>query len=140
MACLEMRKGSRWWYGRWTVKGKTIVQNLDVEIEEPRPGSINEQGTRQFERSRQRAQAKLESMIQTANESRHASELVHKLHRIQTGNRISSIALGDLAQAWLTIPRRKAVTESQKQRTVAIFERLRSFMKASYPAVLIWRV
>ena len=54
MACLEMRKDSKWWYGRWTTQGQTSVKNLDLEIEGRRPESINAEGDRRFGQSRAR--------------------------------------------------------------------------------------
>ena len=135
MSCLEMRKGSKWWYGRWSTKGQTSVKNLDIEIEGRRPASINLEGDRRFEQSRTRAQVKLEGLARTATGNRRASELVQELHRLQTGQRISSIALTGITQAWLAMPRRKPVSASQSERAGAIFTRFVAFMNTSYPTV-----
>jgi integrase len=135
MACLEMRKGSKWWYGRWQSSGKLYVRNLDVVIEGKRPASVNTTGDRRFEASRAKALAKLEETIQQAK-SRRAEELVQTLHEIRTGSRVGSIAVEQLYDRWVGIPRRRRrIADTYKQWAETVFKRFETFLGAQHPDV-----
>ena len=83
MACLELRKGSRWWYGRWCANNQVFVKNLDIPIAGARPPSISQEGDRRFEQSRAKAQAKLDELVSRSRERRRSEELVQTLHEIR---------------------------------------------------------
>ena len=128
MACLEMRKDSRWWYGRWITDGKTYVKNLDIQIAGQRPESISKEGDRRFEQSRHRAQAKLDELINKASTVRHAGELVQTLHELKTGSRIGVIAITDLHQAWKGIPRHKPAGAEHQNWAATVFKRFADYL------------
>ena len=135
MACLEMRKGSKWWYGRWHARNKLYVVNLDVVIEGKRPASVRQTSDRLFEASRAKAQAKLNGWV-AQFKSRRAEELIQTLHEIRTGSRVGAIAIDQMAERWLKIPRRKSrLVEQYKQSALAIFARFRAFLAEQYPDV-----
>ena len=135
MACLEMRTGSQWWYGSWTVNKKTEVKNLGIRIAGTRPDSLNQEGDRLFEQSRYRAEAKLKELQEKLNERRHAGELIQTLHRIQTGSRIGSIALKDLAPAWVAFSTANEFSATQLDRAKAILARFFTFMGQHHRSV-----
>jgi integrase len=135
MACLEMRKDSRWWYGRWATGGKLYVKNLDILIQGQRPESIGKESDRRFEQSRYRAQAKLDELVNKANTVRHTSELIQTLHEIKTGNRIGSIAIQALYPAWLSISRHKAASKAHKSWAAAVFKRFTDYLRDHHAAV-----
>jgi integrase len=135
MACLEMRTGSKWWYGRWRARNQLFVRNLDIEIEGERPSSVNKTSDRRFEASRAKAQAKLNELVEQSK-SRRAEELVQTLHEIRTGTRISTIALDKLYDRWGKIPRRKGhLSEVYRKLAESVFARFRKFLAEQYPDV-----
>ena len=135
MASLEMRKDSKWWYGRWRARNKLHVVNLDIEIEGLRPASVNQTSNRLFEASRARAKAKLIELAQQSK-NRRAEELVQTLHEIRTGSRVSTIVIDQVYDRWIKIPRRRGhLSEAYKQVAEAIFSRFRGFLAEQYPDV-----
>jgi integrase len=132
---LEMRKTSKWWYGRFNVKGRAKVLNLDVEIKGIRPPSVTQEGDPTFERSRGRAQAKLEQLIRKAGERKHAEDLVQTLHEIRTGNRISSIPLPEMAEAWKRIPRKRPMSNAYVKSRCAVLRCFVDFIAKTHPTV-----
>jgi len=90
MACLEMRKTSKWWYGRRVINGKPEAWNLDVEIEGRRPAKIAQRGDRLFEASRLKALAKLNEQLGNPRKVK--------------GN---SVPLSGMYEEWEKAPRRK---------------------------------
>jgi integrase len=135
MACLEMRKDSKWWYGRWGARGRTLVKNLNIAIEGRHPESINLEGDRRFEQSRMRAQAKLEELARAATDRRRASDLIGVYHQIQTGNAIATLPLLSLPKAWSELPRDPPLPASEERRARKIFERFLAFLHAYHPDV-----
>lgn len=104
---LELRKDSRWWYGRYQVNGKTHVVSLGVPVPKVRPASLREEGNAAFERSRAVAQTKLDQHIVDARSAKSAESLVQTLHEIKYGSRILSYDVSKLVEAWQSIPKRR---------------------------------
>ncbi len=135
MACLEMRKESAWWYGRWQSGKKIFVKNLGIPIEGMRPASVNTQGDRRFETSRARAQAKLEQLVKDAQDKRHTVKLLETIHEIQTGRPVGSLPLNDLYPRWLDLPRRAMPGTNYLQWAASVFKRFADYAAAQKPPV-----
>lgn len=100
MACLELRKESKWWYVRYQVDGKRKVKNLNVEVLGVRPESLKHTGSTQFENSRGRAEAKMMEFLAKLRNQASEQELAHEVYRVRTKRSIGTIKLGDLPDAW----------------------------------------
>jgi integrase len=130
---IEMRKSSKWWYGRFNISGKVHVVNLGIEIEGQRPASITKEGNRLFERSRARAQAALESLVKEATERKRSEELIQRLHKIRTGDRIPSVDLKEIFDKWQAIPKRRRPSEQYTAWAKNVLIRFVSFIEQKYP-------
>ncbi len=135
MASLEMRKDSKWWYGRWRARNQLYVRNLDVVIDGIRPASVKQTSDRRFEASRAIAMAKLNELV-GQSKNRRAEELVQTLHEIRTGSRVGAIAIDQMYDRWIRIPRRRGrLSETYKQVAETIFTRFREFLAEQHPDV-----
>lgn len=132
---LEMRKSSKWWYGRFNSAGKVYCKNLGIKIEGERPCSITNEGDRRFEQSRAKAQAHLDQLINDASRRKTSEELVQTLHEIQTGRRIQSIPLNQMYEAWEAIPRRRKPCDAKISWAKAVFKRFIDFFQANVSTV-----
>jgi len=131
---LKMYKRCQWWYGRWVYKGQTHRVNLGIEIKGKRPHSLEEQGDRAFERSRFKAEQKLDELKMACAKRVYAGELVQQLHKIRTGDRISTVKLADLPATWEGLDRRRAVSPRYLAQTKSHVTRFVKFIAARYPA------
>lgn len=101
---LEIKKGSKWWYGRWMRDGKRYFSHLRVKVE-------GQPGDEKFERSKEAAQKALEVKIAECNQQKRPEDLVQDIHRVKFGYRIGNIPLSDLFTAWKNIPRKRQPKE-----------------------------
>ncbi len=135
MATLELRKSSRWWYGRWTENGRIVVRNLDVEVDGRRPDQNGERGDHRFEQSRSVADAKLKQIARDSKTRKHTEGLAQAVHVARTGHRVGSIPLDGIYAAWQTIPRKHAhLSPAYVLGVAAIFRRLVAFCTARDPS------
>lgn len=134
MATLELRRSSKWWYGRWTENGKVVVQNLNVEVVGRRPSPQDGSVDRHFEKSRAEAQVELDKLARAALTRKRVEDLAQVVHVARTGHRIGTIALTGLHDAWITLPRRHGQL-SGTYITIAkgVFRRFAEFMSIRYP-------
>ncbi len=130
---LEMRKSSKWWYGRYNVGNKIYCVNLDLEIEGKRPASMRQDGDGEFERSRGAAKAKLAEMLADIHAKRKAADYVQRLHEIRTGKKIESVPLPRLAAEWDKAARKRKGSPRYVQQAHSLFARFAAFMEARYP-------
>ena len=124
-----------WWYGRYKVNGKRYCQNLRVPVAGTPPESLSlrDFGDSSFERSRARAQVKLDSLTGEAHDKRNAVRLVEKLYTIQTGEHIQAVPLTQLAQEWTRIPRRRQLSKNYVAQSVSGITRFVNFIKRRWP-------
>ncbi len=134
---MEMRKSSKWWYGRFSVNGKVRCVNLKVKIAGQRPADGMEEGDRKFERSRYKALAAFENLTAEVAGKRRATEYVQQLHQIRTGRRIESIPLADLAKEWECLPRKRRVEDVYLTTAKARIRRFVVFMAKKHPKVVL---
>jgi len=136
MATLELRKSSKWWYGRWTENGKIIVRNLDVEVRGTRPRKGQETGDRLFEQTRSVADNKLKEFARDAVTRRHAEGIAQAVHVARTGHRVGTIPLDGIFPAWQGIPRKQVELSDVYLKWVqGEFRRFVEFFAVRYPAV-----
>ncbi len=101
---LEIKKGSKWWYGRWMRDGKRYFSHLRVKVE-------GQPGDTKFEESKAAAQKALEIKIAECNQQKRPEDLVQDIHRVKFGYRIGNIPLSELFTAWKNIPRKRQPKE-----------------------------
>ncbi len=134
MATLELRKNSKWWYGRWTEKGKIIVRNLDVQVEGRRPDNKDDSGDRRFRTSREVADAKLKQLANDATTRKHVEGIAQAIHEARTGRRVGTIKISGIMDAWLAIPRRQQnLGATYIAGARGVFKRFTTFMSAHFP-------
>lgn len=130
---LEMRKTSKWWYGRYNVGGKVHCVNLRLEIEGKRPASISQESSdKTFERSRGKAMEKFDAMLRDVREKKDSAEYVQKLHEIRTGRRIDSIPLGKLSDEWDAAARKRAGSPRYVDQAHSLFNRFVGFVQKGH--------
>jgi integrase len=121
---------SKWWYGRVTVNGRYLNQNLGVEIRGQVPDTLRQQGDMAFELSRQKAQAALDKFVEEMNAKQTSQELLQRIHKLRTGRRAASLALDDMFASWKNLPRRKAPTARYLDQAESVVNRFIAFLKS----------
>jgi integrase len=123
------------WYGRYDVNGKRYTINLGVKIAGTPPASMSlrEEGDKVFERSRAQANGRLNQIIEEARRKHDSAHLVERIYEIKTGEAIKSIALDDLPDEWLRIPRRRKPNERYAAQCRSTLARFAVFVRAQNP-------
>jgi integrase len=130
---LEMRKESKWWYGRVTLDGRDVCKNLGVEIAGQIPLSLKQSGDASFERSRGKAQAALEKLQADFKRRSTSAELVQTIHEIRMGDRVHSVLLSEMAARWVALPRRRPPSERYIAQVESWVKRFVSFLGDRFP-------
>ena len=126
---------SKWWYGNFTASGKRRYINLGVEIEGKIPRSLKEVGNVPFERSRIKAQLKLDELKAESCSHKAASHHLQELYEIKAGESLEQIPLAEIEQCWLNLPSRRKRTKLWEKNQCATLRKFREFVEASHPAV-----
>ncbi|MBP7830984.1 MAG: tyrosine-type recombinase/integrase [Kiritimatiellae bacterium] len=132
---LEIKPTSRWWYGRFQVGGKTMLINLEVEVQGNRPLSITQTGDGAFERSRGKAMVEHDRRLADLKNKHNIEELTQRMIEAKTGSRLDTVKIADLPTAWERIPRRRKPSATRAKTCKAILRRFVSFMKDKYPNI-----
>jgi integrase len=130
---LEMRKESKWWYGRVTLDGQVVCKNLGVKIAGQIPISLKQSSDPEFERSRGKAQAALEKLQTDFKRRSTSAELVQTIHEIRMGDRVRSVPLIEMATRWVALPRRRPPSTRYVAQVESWVKRFVSFLADSYP-------
>jgi integrase len=117
---LELRKDSKWWYGRFEINGHRYCVNLDVEVAGERPASARQPGDRRFENSRGAALLSLKRHIAEAHSRKTAVRHLEQLYEIKSGDTIGSIPLAEMSERW----RKTAASSERSPRYVTIVQNL----------------
>jgi integrase len=133
---IEIQRGrSQWFYGRLEVNGRSIHLNLNVRIEGRIPRSLVEEGDAAFERSRARAQVALERIGAELREKANAEEIYQKILKIRTGSRMGSVPLGEMAERWGKLARKRPLAFRYHLQCTSHFARFIEFLAARYPSI-----
>ena len=113
-----------WWYANRKEGGKLKEFRLDVPIEGTPPASLSVKdcGDAKFEKSRIRAQIRLETILKECQRKGAAEEIMKDLIKSQTGETVVFVRLDELAERWNGIARTKDITEGRKQENTFIFK------------------
>lgn len=107
---LTLRRGrdGEWvkhWYADVLVDGKRSVFRLGVRVKGNAPERLNDLGDEPFENSRSRAKDKLDAWLEGTRSKGHAEELIERLIESKTGAAVEHVAVVDLCDRWLGLPR-----------------------------------
>ncbi len=130
------------WYADVLVDGKRKVFNLGVRVKGKTPERVSEVGDGPFENSRKRAKDKLDVWLEKTHSKGHAEELIERLIESKTGAAVEHVAVADLCECWLGLPR--AAGELSQGYTTACragFGRFATFMAShNRKATLLYQV
>lgn len=123
------------WYGRFEVNGNRQCLNLGVKVRGIPPASLSlkDLGDMDFERSRETARVKLESVIEEARTKQGSVRLVEKLYEIKVGEAIKTVLLDDLPLEWGKIPRKKKLDDRYFSQCQSILKRFAEFVRYKNP-------
>lgn len=130
---LEMKPGSKWWYGRFRYGDKIRQIHLDVEIEGVRPERVSGTGDKDFEKSRRRAQIEFEKEVAKLRGNPLQERMVQRLAEIKTGKKIAFPALTELPKLWMGIPRRREPSERYVTQCQGVLKNFVAFVQANQP-------
>jgi len=124
---------SKWWYGNFTVGGERKYVNLGIEICGQVPASLKETGDVAFERSRMKAQLKMDAFKQDAHSRKSAVHHLQELYEIKAGEELTQIALAEMAEQWSLLPTKKKRCALRTDNQLTTIRQFREFMEATYP-------
>ena len=123
------------WYGRFEINGDRQCLNLGVKVRGIPPPSLSlkDFGDIDFERSRETARVKLDSVIEEARTKQGSVRLVEKLYEIKVGEAVKTVLLDDLHLEWEKIPRKKKLDDRYSSQCQSILKRFAEFVRGENP-------
>lgn len=88
------------WYADAIVDGKREVFNLGIRVRGDAPITLRGTGDARFERSREKAENKLTTYLESVQDKGRAEALTEKLIRAKTGQTVPHVSLSELATKW----------------------------------------
>jgi integrase len=137
---VEIRKGRQGklrksWYGNYEINGKRHCINLGVEVKGTAPDSLRDFGDVVFERTRAKAQDRLETIVKEARSLKNSQHILEKIYEQKTGTSVPEVALCDLSDSWKSIPRKAKLSKKYVNSCGTIFRRFTDFIKAWDPKI-----
>jgi integrase len=132
---LDWKSSSQWWYGRFTINGRSKQINLGVKIKGHRPDNLHGRGDEVFRLSRERALIKHDACLAEIEDKRNLQHLTERMIELKTDAPVESVPLKNIVSEWSKIPRSK--TPSQKYSAVvkSRLKRFVGFIGSRFPAV-----
>ncbi|MGE4489222.1 MAG: tyrosine-type recombinase/integrase [Kiritimatiellales bacterium] len=124
---------SVWWYGRFEADGKNRFINLDVEIKGKVPKTLRQTGDAAFERSRIKAQIKLDELKAEARSRKTATHHLQELYEIKAGEEMAQIPLKELEGHWEILPAKRRRSAQQVKNQKTNIRQFREFIEANFP-------
>jgi hypothetical protein len=125
---------SKWWYGRFTVDGKETCVNLGVGIKGAVPATLRQIGGPAFERSRMRAQVKLEELTAEACNHKSAEQHLEKLYELKAGASLCQVPITEMDTHWLLLSTRQKRSALWEKNQCATLKNFGSYIQADHPA------
>jgi integrase len=133
---IRIKKGCRWFYGRYQVNGKSKEINLGVEIQGTRPRRITEQGDKAFEESKIEAAVALKEFLKKVETPQTEERLARAVYAAQTGGQAPEIYRPqDLYDLWLKKPRKRSPSKKRKGYCKGVFGRFCNFITRQHSLV-----
>ncbi|MEI6808261.1 MAG: hypothetical protein WCN95_06035 [bacterium] len=98
---------SNYWYADYQVGGKRHIVPLGIEIAGRVPKSLKKAGSKKFERSRGAAQAEHDSLLEQSRKKGATLKILERIVDIRTEGQSRSLPVGNLADAWSTLSRKR---------------------------------
>jgi len=137
---LEIRRNSdgslrsKWWYGSYQTNGARRVVNLDIEIAGKVPHSLRHTGDAAFEQTRGQAKQKLKQHRREAMMRKSTVAQLEQIYEIRTGEKVGSIFLNDMAEAWLKAPHARERSPRYVEQSLATIKHFVKFIGTNYPS------
>lgn len=125
---VEVRSGSKFWYGRWQANGLRFSKNLKVVVR-GKPGSD------EFDQSRLAAEEALATLRREADSPGRSEDLIRRVHEVKFGSKIGVVALGDLVQEWMDLPRKRPITQTRTRYGRRVLKEFVDFIRGKHPKV-----
>ena len=126
---------SKWWYGRFTVNGKSKCMNLGIKVAGNVPRTLKQPGDTAFERSRMRAQLKLDELKKEAVSQKAAEHHLKELYEIKSGGGIEQIELTEMEERWELLPAKRKRSAQQTAVQKSNIRRFREYIQENHPHV-----
>jgi hypothetical protein len=98
----------RTWCGVYELKGRRYEVNLGIAIRGMPPETLRDLGDIVFERSRVKAQEKLNIIVDEAKTTKHAERILERLYEHKTGDAPPGVPLFELIRSMETDPAKSA--------------------------------
>lgn len=125
---VERRADSKFWYGRWQVDKIRYSANLKVPVR-GKPGSDA------YELSKLMAEDALAKLKQQSAVSSQPEDTLRAIHKIRHGDKVGRLALGSLAKEWLSLPRKRAISQARITYATGMLNDFVGFIRSKYPRV-----
>ncbi len=137
MSVRIMRKGNgyrHWWYGEYRENGKLKRVKLPVRVvgEPPISFSTHDEGDARFEVSKAKAQSAFEDFMLSRQQKGNAEGLLESLIESKTGEKVSYIRLGALANLWNGMARTKELGEERQKNNTFVINDFAKFCGKEY--------
>ena len=112
--------------------------NLGVKIAGVRPRSISDFGPevdRRFIESRGRAMQQHDKIRDEITSRSNLQEMTQKIVELKTGNRLESLKLAKLPEAWTSIPRRREPSQAYAANSQRILGLFSAYIADHWPTV-----
>jgi len=126
---------SKWWYGRFMIKGKQNVVNLGVEVKGKVPNTLREQSNIAFECSRTLAAAKLKEMISEANSLKVAEKHLQELYELKSGGTLGQVSIADIDNQQFMAPARRGRSPDREKVQRNAMQNFIRYMRENHPSV-----
>src|SRR4051812_18220655 len=105
--------------------------NLGIKLAgiPPASRSVRDKGDSDFEVSRAKAMAKMESIINEGRSRHDSVRLVERLYEIKTGEAIRTVKLAELDQEWAKLPRRREPNARYASQCESALRRFAAFIQ-----------
>ncbi len=132
---LELRKNSKWWYGKFTLMGAVRVISLQVKVDGVRPPRMTVRGDERFERSRLRARDRFVEIKAEFSDPARAASRLRRIHELQSGTSLKPLSIATLKDFYLRKQRQRPISSGHEAQSLERIERFCVFMAERYPRI-----
>ena len=122
---------SQYFYGSFQSRGRRRCVNLGIKVDGTLPKSLFDTGDAKFERSRARAQQRLEDLVREAHNEKAAEKHLTTLYEIKSGQVRKDIELTSMGATWKKHCSAGRSADYVKQ-MVSLCDRFSNFVRSSY--------
>ena len=136
VANLKMQRGCQWWYGRYKLHGKDTLISLRIEIAGKRPARLKDAGDLEFERSRIKAQLKMDQFLADLNTRKSKEKLAKEIYKIQSGGEeFPEYEIKDMFKLWCSMSAHADRSDRRVSNCKTWITRFINFMVKEFPKI-----